>query len=201
MKFFRNIYDEIWNEPVEFPFVRRFFAAVVDISLICLADLIVLWAIFDYVGQSVYGFYFAIVYFTISNHKLTKGQSLGKLVFKIRVHDKSGAYLNLVKSFARSALISFTYYGPSLLMYLWPIYPEAARERYALAILFLLISFGVIFFAVFDFAHRGLHDLLIGSQVNFRKGFEPITKKMNFSLVIVYIVVSLLIVTYHYLLK
>ncbi|MFN5170620.1 MAG: RDD family protein [Cyclobacteriaceae bacterium] len=196
--FFRTVYNEIWNEPVEFPFVRRFLATAIDVAIISFADLFTGWVLFDYIGQSIFGFYYSVAYFGLSNNKIMTGRSMGKRILKIHVLDKSGSYLNLVKSAIRAAIVSFVFFGTSVLVHLLYFYPEAHGIRYALSILFIVASVGLFFFTVLDHRHRGLHDLCTGSQVRFQNDFSPARQKVNTSLVFIYLLVSLLMISYYY---
>lgn len=162
-----NLYNEIFGEPVDHPIIVRGLAYVID----CGAFL--LWTILyrqgfgaeKLIGRELLLFIDVLnltAYFTLANSRVFGGQSLGKLIFRIRVVDQNANYLEFNKSLIRALPITLLTNGLAIL-------PFVAEEYVSL--LFVVFSaltsilFGVLYFSILKLNRQGLHDIVAGSQV------------------------------------
>jgi len=109
------------------------------------------------------GFAIALVYFGVMNSSISKGQTVGKKVLKIKVVDSSGEPISLARSFVRYSVLAIPFSlngahftNEALLSYL--IYP------------FSLIVFGGLFSILYLYifnrvTRQSLHDLAVGTYV------------------------------------
>jgi len=117
------------------------------------------------------GLIISFLYTGILQSSIGQGQSLAKKFLKIQVLRLDGSFLSLPQSFLRYLIISLIYYNQWIGMGLLSLFPalniSIFQTLYSVVILFLLIS--TVILVAFHPLKRGLHDMLVGSIVVYKK--------------------------------
>lgn len=109
------------------------------------------------------GFAIALTYFGVMNSKITRGQTIGKKVLKIRVVNNNNQPIDILRSFIRYSILgtpfflSGTHFTNEMMPSLW-IYPLS----------FVIFGgiFSIIYLYIFNRVTRqSLHDLAVGTFV------------------------------------
>lgn len=104
------------------------------------------------IGSSV-----TIVYFSILQSSIGKGQTLGKNAIGAKVTDLKGQYLSLDKSFLRSFIVFFPILNVEIF--------SGGSGMLIILMLLMLITFSSFYFILVNKSRRCLHDILINSIV------------------------------------
>jgi len=115
----------------------------------------------------LFGFIICLVYFTIFNSKLFKGQTVGKLALMIQIVDKDGNYLSIGKSLYRALIL----FGPFFILFVDIPGIYYGTFLYMLHDIFFLSAYlGVVVLYIFNKGNRqSLHDILAGTFVIAKK--------------------------------
>lgn len=127
------------------------------------------------------GFFISLLYFTIMNSNLAKGQTLGKRFLKIQSLDKNGNYLSISKSLVRTLILIIPFF---FVNYQYPFLPPYSIVSTIISLFFFNCIIFIIVFYIFNKSSRqGLHDLAINSIVanTFRNEEPQEIKKANTS--------------------
>lgn len=155
--------------------LRRFFAGIIDTLFLGFVGTVLsipFSEIFFALGQngSWIGGLIALAYFTFSQSKYTRGQTLGYKLLGIRVITMGGASLSFKNSFIRSFLFLLPSFGYSLTS----LVPNLmAGQIWSIVLACYAVS--LLVFVLFHPLHRGLHDLASGAIVVNRKQYETLT--------------------------
>lgn len=161
-------------------FWRRLAAFIIDsiaVSLLGIVFALLFKNIFVQFGENLWyiGYIIAGAYFVSLNSYIGKGQTIGKMILKIRVLKENGEYLSLPQSFLRYFLVSFIVFLGGITETVYSL----LKQNY----LFLIISFSIValFFTIgvigpiiFTDYKRGLHDYLAKSVVITSREVEDI---------------------------
>ncbi len=152
---------------------RRLAAFIVDILLLAIPAMILGMVFFEWaasLGQSgrLVGFVVALVYFGVLNSNLGSGQTLGKRLLDIRVADRSGRPLSLVRSGLRFAVLGVPFFVNGVQFNLNTA-PGGLIAILATALLSVIVFGGlgaIIYLFIFNRQTRqSLHDWAVGSYV------------------------------------
>lgn len=102
----------------------------------------------------------AILYLTIMQSHIGKGQSVGKMVMNIRVTDLQGSYLTLKNSLLRSTLLIFPFMNIELL--------TSGGGMLIIMGVIMMAFFVTIYFILANKSRRCLHDILVNSVVTYK---------------------------------
>jgi|WetSurMetagenome_2_1015567.scaffolds.fasta_scaffold116290_1 uncharacterized RDD family membrane protein YckC len=109
------------------------------------------------------GFIITVLYFSILNSNILKGQTLGKMVLGIQVVDKQGKLISIYKSLLRSTILVISYF---IVNHPIPFIPEGSFLYTIKALVFSLLSIGIVLLLIFNKETRqSIHDLFVGSYV------------------------------------
>jgi len=125
------------------------------------------------------GFFISLLYFTIMNSHLAKGQTLGKRFLKIQTIDKNGTFLSIQKSLVRTLIFIIPYF---FVNYQYPFLPPYSTASSIISLFFFSCIIFLIAFYIFNKSSRqGLHDLAVNSIVanTFREDEPREIKKAN----------------------
>jgi uncharacterized RDD family membrane protein YckC len=150
-------------------FWRRLLAFIIDSLVLGTVGFVLGLAFFDYfveLGEwgRIVGFFIALFYFGIMNSGISKGQTIGKRLTKIKVVSATGELLPLSKSVVRFVVFSvaFLLNGaplPQDILFSW-----VGSVIVSLAVFGLLAS--IIYLFIFNRKTRqSIHDLVVGSYV------------------------------------
>ena len=162
------IYNEIFGEKTDHPLFARVLAFIVDYVIFLASGPIIYFGLnaigkHTTLSQLIIDFTIWTIYFTLGNSRIFKGQTIGKKLLRIRVVDRHGHYLGLIKSFVRSLPIVLLLNGYQIMYF---IITEQQDNLYTPGFYGLTtILFGTIYFVLFNLNRQGLHDLIIYSQV------------------------------------
>jgi len=113
-------------------------------------------------GRSI-GFIIALLYFGIMNSSINNGQTLGKMVLKIRVVDSKNQPINIIQSFGRYCVLGIPFFlngaqfSSNMLDSFW---------IYITSFIALGGLFSIIYLYIFNRSTRqSLHDLALGTFV------------------------------------
>jgi len=112
----------------------------------------------------------AILYFSVLQSKIGKGQSIGKMAISAKVTDLHGHYLTFEKSLLRSFILFF------------PMNAEifSSGSGMTVVVMFLLlIFFASFYFILVNKSRRCLHDLLVSSVVTNQEASEIQVDELN----------------------
>lgn len=155
-------------------FWRRLAALLIDIILLFLFGLLLgnlLADVFVQIGMwgRLIGFLVAGLYFALLNSKLFDGQTVGKRIFKIKVIDKNGQCISILKSLLRYSILGMPYFlnnaqfsedyfkEPVLLL---------SFEACTICALVIGVGLSVVYLYLFNrHTRQSLHDLVIGTYV------------------------------------
>jgi len=103
----RLLYNEIFGEPVDHPFIARGLAFAVDYVAFTFYGIAIHWVFDtpDFFTNAILLLSDTViltVYLTLAGSKMFHGQTLGKLIFRIRVMDERGNHLRLRNCFLRA---------------------------------------------------------------------------------------------------
>lgn len=149
-------------------FWTRIGALAIDVTVLGVIGLILGLTIQDFLIEigsygMLIGLAVAVLYFTIFNSKLFKGQTLGKKVVDIQVVDISGNTLSLQKSFFRALILCVPYF---LINAEFPGVKLGSMLFLVKNISCFVLFLGVMVFYIFNKGNRqSLHDMIIGSYV------------------------------------
>lgn len=194
----RLLYNEIFGEKTDHPLFARVLAFIVDYGIFLAIGPIIYFGLnaigkHTTLSQLLIDFTLWTIYYTLGNSKIVKGQTIGKKLLRIRVVDKHGHYLGLIKSFIRSLPIVLLMNGYQIMYF---IVAEQKDNLYVPGFYGLTtILFGTIYFMLFNLNRQGLHDLIVDSQVIPRDRTIEIDRKINWGLVIGLVVIMTTYVT------
>lgn len=183
--------NEAFGERTDHPLLTRILAFLVDYGLFYISGTVIYFGLeltnnHSTLVQLLTSIGLGTTYFTFGNSEICKGQTLGKKLFGIRVVDGHGKYISLVRSFFRSLPIVLLMNSYQIMYYV--IIEQS--DLYLLGFLTLTtILFGTIYFLLVKLDRQGLHDILTYSQVIPRDRLVKIGKKMNWGLVMLFILI------------
>jgi uncharacterized RDD family membrane protein YckC len=102
----------------------------------------------------------AILYFSILQSHIGKGQSVGKMVLNIRVTDLKGNFLTLEKSFLRSFILIFPVMNAEIF--------SGGKAMIIILMIIILSIFISAYFILVNKSRRCLHDILTPSVVTYQ---------------------------------
>lgn len=149
--------------------IKRLLALIIDFIILGIIGYVSGFFLEDfYVSLGIYGTLFgtviAIIYFSIFQSSIGKGQTPGKKFMRAKVTDLKGEYLTLEKSFLRSSILFFPFLNTSLF---------AGRYETIIILLILsLINLITHYFILVNKSRRCLHDILISSVVTYQNVTE-----------------------------
>lgn len=155
-------------DKTEFVFFRRIFAFLIDYLFvfsicfgICNLFFNQLIVIDNYC--ILIGFFIFILYFGLLNSKITKGQTLGKKIFKIKTVDKNNNFIFLNKSLIRSILIFINLIFINNIYIFTDIVNKANDTAFGIS-LFVLLS-NILLFLLNAPSRKLLHDIILNTVV------------------------------------
>ena len=165
-------------------FWRRFFAVLLDTTFLGVFGAIIVYLGYELLlslGDNAIclGIIISILYFTLGNSYVFKGQTLGKKITNIVVINKQGNYLSLKESFIRYFFLEIITVGNAvfhLLEYIFP-YKIFLSISMRFSYIFFILTIINIIFVIFHKQKRGIHDLIAGSFV-IHKDFLNISKEV-----------------------
>lgn len=170
-------------------FWRRIGALVIDTLVLGAAGLVLglfLESFFIQIGAwgRLVGFSIALIYFGIMNSSITRGQTIGKKVLKLRVVDSNNAPISLGKSIVRYFILAIPFSlngaqfsNEALLSFL----------MYPLSLIIFGGLFSILYLYIFNrITRQSLHDLAVGTYVvNSNVEQQTFGKVWNVHLIIV----------------
>ena len=149
-------------------FWRRIGAAFIDVIILAVVGFclgLMFGDTFVEMGDwaRLVGFVISILYFGVMNSSVANGQTIGKILLKIRVVDADGGVLTLPKSFLRYSVLGIPFFlngltGSEELLNSFLIYP--------LSLIVLGGFFSLTYLYVFNrMTRQSLHDVVVGSYV------------------------------------
>jgi uncharacterized RDD family membrane protein YckC len=187
----RSIYNELFGEKTDHPFIARFLAFLVDYALFLTAGSIIHFVVnstnrLSILPLLIIQLVLCTIYFTLGNSKIFGGQTIGKKLLRIRTIGSEGNYLGLTRSVIRSVPVV-------LLMNSFQIMQFVVMEQdsFTKIVLVLLTSIllGATYFPLFKLNRQTLHDLLVSSQVVPRDRKIRIEKKINLILILGFVAI------------
>jgi len=141
---------------------KRFLALMVDFIVLAILGYISGFFLEDfYVSLGKYGTLIGsgvtILYFSVLQSKIGKGQSLGKMAIGAKVTDLKGEYLTFEKSFLRSFIVFFPLMNIAIF--------SSGSGMLIIVMLFMLTIFASIYLVFINKSRRCLHDILVSSVV------------------------------------
>jgi uncharacterized RDD family membrane protein YckC len=141
---------------------KRLVALIVDFIILGIVGYISGLFLEDfYVSMGKYGTLIGsvitIVYFSILQSKVGKGQTVGKKVIDAKVTDLSGQYLTIGNSFLRSFITFFPVMNAGIF--------TSGKGMLPIVILLLVTTFASIYLIFANKSRRCLHDILVSSVV------------------------------------
>jgi len=142
---------------------RRLLALIIDFIILGIIGYISGLFLEDfYVSLGNYGTLIgtaiAIIYFSIFQSSLGKGQTLGKRIIQAKVTDIKGEYLSLEKSFLRSFIVFFPIMNLDLF--------ASSNVMLIIGMLLTLMNLATFYFVLINSSRRCLHDILVSSVVS-----------------------------------
>lgn len=121
------------------------------------------------------GFFVSALYFSSFECRIGNGQTLGKLLLKVRVVDVHGKLISFERALARYMIFAIPIVGNELKL------PEArtpwAFSAFIFAV-FLWVGGSTVYLIIFERLNRqGLHDLAVGSYVVYADHEGPVEAK------------------------
>jgi uncharacterized RDD family membrane protein YckC len=115
-------------------------------------------------GNGIFiGFLISLLYFTFCSSTICKGQTLGKLIFRIKTLDSKDNYLPVWKSFLRSLVLTTPYF---FLNYSIPGLSESSIFSVILFDLLFFLLIGFLYFYLFNkYTRQTIHDFAVNSYV------------------------------------
>ncbi len=154
----------------------RIFALIIDVLVLGIFGIIIggifqEWLIKAGAWGKLIGFTITTIYFSILNSNIGKGQTLGKMLLKLKITDYNGNLISFPKSLLRSVIITIPWFLNGALL------PNSLLQSPA-GYLINLVLFGtgstIIYLYIFNRKTRqSLHDLLAKTLV--------VKEKNNFS--------------------
>lgn len=149
-------------------FWSRIAAFVVDMILLSILGMILGIFFGDYfvllnTNGVLIGFIISLIYFSIMNSHIGNGQTLGKLLLKVKVIDKNGNPLSFQKAFFRALVLTAPYFLVNYRI------PGVAEES-----ILYLVKVQIMFYALIGltavyifnkFTRQSIHDLTVNSFV------------------------------------
>lgn len=172
-------------EKVKAGLFKRLLAFIIDMLFLGLIGLLLsipFSGIFYTLGEngSWIGFIISLLYFTIFQTSITKGQTLGYKLFGLSVVTVRGNYLNFTSSIIRNVLLVVIIFNSAL----GALIPYSNILLLSIsAVIFFSYIFSFIAFILFHTQHRGLHDLVAGTFVVKKKNFDALVKKGSLHIV------------------
>jgi uncharacterized RDD family membrane protein YckC len=187
----RSIYNEVFGEKTDHPLLARVLAFIVDYLMFIASGPIIYLGLnainrHTTLAQLLIHITLWIIYFTLGNSRVFKGQTIGKKLLRIRVVDNQGEYLGLIKSFVRSLPVVLLMNGYQIMYFII----TEQNDLYTLGFYLLTtILFGTIYFVLLNLNRQALHDLLVYSQVVPRDRNIIIANKINWGLTIGFVAI------------
>ena len=150
-------------------FWRRLFAFTIDFAILVGIGYILGFIFFDFFAQfggngHFIGFLIALLYFGSLNSVLAKGQTVGKLLTRIRVTRTNGEYLSFGRSTLRYVIISLVFFCDNI-----PIpWLNLQTKLYTTIMEIIAIGLGLSIFYLLIFNRKksqSLHDIIVDSRV------------------------------------
>lgn len=112
-----------------------------------------------------------ILYFSVLQSKIGKGQSMGKMAIGAKVTDLYGQYLTFEKSLLRSFILFFPIMNVEIF--------SGGEGMITVVMLLLLSFFASLYFILVNKSRRSLHDLLVSSIVTNQEVTEIQVDELN----------------------
>ncbi len=149
-------------------FWRRLFAFILDVLVLGVFGACLGLVSYDYLASvggwgRIIGFFIALTYLGVMNSRIFGGQTVGKMVMKIKVVSSNGAPLNVAASFCRSGILCVPYFLNGA-----PFDVDLLRSWFVVVLTLLVFGVGLSVVYLFIFNRRtrqSLHDLAVGSYV------------------------------------
>jgi uncharacterized RDD family membrane protein YckC len=160
-----SIINEIFGDRTDHPLIVRFIAFLVDYALF-FAFATPTYLIFDSPGTRsiplIITISISIIYFTLGNSKLFKGQTIGKRLLRIRVIDNHCQYLEVWRSFLRCLSVVLLINGMDIMSV---IVREQSDFYVPVFYTFPMILVGVFYFPLLTTNRQNFYDMFVGSYV------------------------------------
>jgi uncharacterized RDD family membrane protein YckC len=155
---------------------KRLLALIVDFTILGILGYISGLFLEDfYVSLGKYGTLIGssitIVYFSILQSSIGKGQTLGKKAIGAKVTDLKGEYLSLDKSFLRSFIVFFPIMNVEIF--------SGGSGMLIILMLLMLTIFASFYFILVNKSRRCLHDILINSIVTNKEVIDIEIEEQN----------------------
>lgn len=155
---------------------KRLLALIIDFAILGILGFISGLFLEDfYVSLGKYGTLIGssitIVYFSILQSSIGKGQTLGKKAIGAKVTDIKGEYLALDKSFLRSFIVFFPIMNINMF--------SSGSDMLIILIPLMLTIFASYYFILVNKSRRCLHDILINSIVTNKEVFDIEIEERN----------------------
>jgi uncharacterized RDD family membrane protein YckC len=194
----KSLYNEIFGEKTDHPFFSRILAFLVDYTMFIISGPVFYYLLIGLSRTSTgsllaLDMLFWVTYFTLANSSIFSGQTVGKKLLRIRVVDRNGKYLGLMRSFVRSFPLVLLMDGYRIMYY---VINEQDRF-YKMSLLTLaIILFGTIYFPLLKTDRQGLHDILASSYVIPKNRNVTIVNQRSVFLVLSFCIIASVFVAY-----
>jgi len=182
------IYCEFFGEKTDHLLMARALAAIVDYLILITASSVIYFVL---TNQTLFtlslGLIVWIVYFTLGSSRIFKGQTIGKKLFRVRVANREGEYLGLMKSLLRSLFVVLLMNGYHIMYF---IITEQEDLYVPVFCGLTTILFGTIYFTLLNLNRQSLHDLVVFSQVIPADRVVKIKMKFNWRLIVGFVVIT-----------
>lgn len=144
---------------------KRFLALVVDFIVLGIFGYLLGIFLEDFFASlgnygTLVGSAISILYFSIMQSHIGKGQSVGKMVVNIRVTDVQGNYLTFKNSLLRAFILIFPVMNIELL--------TSSGGTLIIMSIIMMVTFVTIYFILVNKSRRSLHDILVSSIVTYK---------------------------------
>jgi uncharacterized RDD family membrane protein YckC len=193
----KSLFDEFFGEKIDHPLIARVLAFSVDYIIAYSLPLFLFTKLSEsdiFIPYPLYVFVlFSLIYFTIGNSKIFKGQTPGKYLLRIRVVNELGKPIGLIPAFVRSAFIVTMIYTNTILEN--EIYEDHHISETTIIILMIVYS-GQTYFPLFKTDRQGLHDILARSFVVPSRRVVITNIVFNRWLFFIFLIITTLLITY-----
>lgn len=141
---------------------KRLLALIVDTIIISLIGFATSFLFEDFyvslgnLGPLV-GLIFVVLYFSIFQSEIGKGQSIGKRAIEAKVTDIYGNLLTFKQAFLRATILFIPFYLDSVFL--------ISEVGFYFSLLLNLAGLAIIYFMLINISRRGLHDILMKTTV------------------------------------
>ncbi|HDT14690.1 MAG TPA: RDD family protein [Firmicutes bacterium] len=149
-------------------FWRRIGAFIIDMFILIILGFILSLVLGDFFSEigawgRFIGFTISILYFGIMDSSISGGQTLGKMITKIRVVNILGENVNVIRCVFRASIILVPFFLYGIMM---PPSAFASAAMIVITFMFLSMLVGLAYFYIFNVrTKQSFHDIAAGTYV------------------------------------